>query len=261
MTEMILAPMPEVYVDLGVSPPALTGGEPVEGPVQVGDLNRWDLLDTQLTTRAALKIGLPVASAAAGFMSTVVVRDFRWYCSTTDGELVREYGTSVRIVITAWEAKLEGNLTLPSLAAKAQLGAVQSSSHISILGFRDPAVGRLLPAFSTLGVDSYSDFMKATDAARVYISDHSGAVDPVLLRESKPDASEDFAEAVVTTRTLRCIAERKTLASALRGIEPASAAAENARRLYGYFLPGASADSEPTGEVVARAKTWLAGLE
>src|SRR5262245_52628519 len=101
------------------------------------------------------------------------------------------------MVVNAVDVSLDASVSLPVLAAKAQLGQVQTQTSLSIRGY----AGRLrLPQFATLDVDNYGDFMKAVSTLQDLLTKSLDGVEPVLLARLAPDptpSSIDVAAAAV----------------------------------------------------------------
>jgi hypothetical protein len=182
-----------------------------------------------------------------------------------DGE-VGEYGVAIRLVLTVSATALEGALTIPIVAAQAQLNRVTASARMSVLGFRDIRVGRLLPAFDILDVQGYGKYTKAADDIRAYIATHGQSIDPVLLRKvPSPPAAEDdyFGTAVGSARALRMIARGKSQGDALRDIPSKfESLRAGVQQTYSRLLPDTPLTERPQDhDAMDIADRWAAWIE
>jgi len=229
-----------------------------DGPDQVtaGDLNRWEMLDDQMSVDAAANMSLAVVNVDAKLKSLAVVRDWSAYVRRTVEGRERDYGYGVRLVVTVSAVTLDGDLRLPAIAAKAHLGMVRASANMSVIGYNHPEVGGLLPPFSDLNVEGYGKYTKAADDIRVFIAAHPDGVAPVMLRELPEKFDEgDLPAAVGTARALRMIADGRTLARALEAAPEWPEYVAAIRATYAALHVGP--DEAPDRGVRDDADAWL----
>lgn len=229
------------------------------------ELDTWEIADDQLSYSAALKMNLPVFTVDSSFQSRVLVRDVRRYARREVDGVVGEYGVAVRLVITVFALELEGALTVPVVAAQAELNLVSAHAKMTVLGFRDSKVGELLPSFEKLDIEGLQKYTQAADKIRSYISRNEAAVFPTLLRQVPeppgPD-EEELATGVATARALRLIARRRSQKEALAGIPAGWEVFTTATaRTYASITPGAPVDARPDAEAAKRAATWVGWLD
>ncbi len=212
------------------------------------DLESWQVRDDQLSYDAALKMSLPIASVDANFSRRVVLRDVCRYTERTAGNVTTVWGVAVRLTVTVWSTKLEGRLTLPMVAAQAQLGIVNASADLRVLGFKNNEVGKLLPKFETLDVGSYGEYTKASDAIVTFISEHEADIVPVVLKtfEKPPPKKERLTVAMGSARAVHFIARRKPLRDAIAGTTSWSEFGDAVQATYAELVPGATMETRPT---------------
>lgn len=244
--------------------------EPLSGLLAGGlpgrdELDTWEIADDQLSYSAAVKMSLPVFTVDSKFQSRVLVRDVRRFARREVNGVLGEYGVAIRLVITVFALNLESTLTLPVVAAQAELNMVSAHAKMTVLGFRDSKVGDLLPSFEKLDIEGLQEYTQSVDKIRSYISRNGEAVFPTLLREVPeppgPD-EEELADGVATARALRLIAKRRTQKESLAGIPAGWAVFTRATaRTYESIIPGASVDVRPDAESAKRAATWVSWLD
>jgi hypothetical protein len=227
------------------------------------DLENWQIRDDQLTYDAALKMNLPIATVDASFSRRVVLRDICRYTERTAGNVVTVWGVAVRLTVTVWSAKLDGRLTLPMVAAQAQLGMVNTSADLRILGFKNNEVGKLLPKFETLDVGSYGEYTKASDAVVAFISKRESNIVPVVLKtfEKPPPKKERLTQAIGSARATRFIARRKPLREALDSTSAWPELGDAVKATYAELVPDATMETRPTDAQADEAHKWWTWLD
>lgn len=225
------------------------------------DLNQWEIYDEQMSLDAALKLGLPVASASGTYATRVVVRDVRRFVRREEeGGVVAEYGVALRMVVRVSAKQLDLSLTLPMIAAQATLGMVAATARLQVMGSVDSAIGDLLPSFEELDVNSYSKYTQAVDDIRKYLAKHEEGIFPVLLRKVLPADSTEAAliNAMATAYALKQIARRRSLDDALAETPSDwDSFTLTVRGTYDRFGAGSASSERPSSEVAGRADSWV----
>lgn len=234
--------------------------EPAD-PVVPGrdDLDQSLITDEQLSVKGAAKLGLPVGTVAAGLDSRVLLRDVRIFTTRTSEGVVYEYGVGIRMVVTVSATKLESSLTLPMVAAQAELGIINATAKMTVDGFRDTGVVNLFPKFQQLDVQTYSNWTTSMDSVREYVQAHTEAIFPVLLRKSSANPTEpNYLEAVAISRALVWIANARTLERAIDKVP--SDIREATVSVYEQLSPDTDPVKRPTQQAVDLAlklTQWL----
>ena len=93
-----------------------------------------------------------------------------------------EIGVSVRLVAAIESKMAEAKLTLPDLAAEAQLNTTRGEITIAVRGFAG-SLGHLLPAPKELNVETLHDYLNAFSAIQAHIfgPEQIGAIEPSPL--------------------------------------------------------------------------------
>ena len=233
--------------------------EDSESPVTEADLTSWEIYEELVEYGAAVRMNLPVAKVDAKLDRQVLVRDVMRYATVRRGDESHDYGVAIRLVVTVAAAKIDGELTLPVIAAKAELGMLSASARLRVIGYRNNDIGGMLPDFARLDVGNYGKYTEASDNIRAFIAKNKSFIFPVLLRTvEKPSSNEaDLLQAVSRARALRAVANREPLDDVVRNSrdawpEFASAVTE----AYKNLAPGISDTDRPTKAQADAARRW-----
>jgi hypothetical protein len=93
---------------------------------------------------------------------------------------VYRYGVSIRVLLEIFSDKLDFNLSLPTIAAKVELGVVRASSQLLIRGYAGD-ISASLPSWQSFDVDSYADYQKSVNELQHKILGDSANIRPELL--------------------------------------------------------------------------------
>jgi hypothetical protein len=106
----------------------------------------------------------------------------RYRLDKTDTARAVVIGVSVRLSVATTAFRAEFDLSIPNLAAQAQLGMSEARIGISVVGYFGP-VGDLLPATEDLNVENFSVFTNAEKEIqkRVFGLDGVNFLAPALL--------------------------------------------------------------------------------
>ncbi|WP_166870296.1 hypothetical protein [Salinibacterium sp. ZJ450] len=190
-----------------------------EGTIQVLEepfgLGRWESSETQMSAHAAASLGfIGAGTINAEVKSLVLLRHLLNY-KEVEGELGTErWGVAIRLVILAQSADLEASLTIPQVAARAELNDLQASAILLVHGYEHAGLIDKFPDFAFfkgLNVESYANYTRASDDIKDFIGEHPEGIKPAKLgvqtRPSRNDA--DMATAVVTTVAIAAVADGK----------------------------------------------------
>ncbi len=148
-------------------------------------LDRWDIQAHQYKTEAEIKGGM-LAGLFSGrtklVKSGVVQEAKRFYVSQTDDNNRVEFGTAVRLLVATNGTEAEVKLTIPNIAAGAQLSQFEARIALSVVGFTGP-LGDMLPAPGELNVETLPDYLDAFRKIQSYVfgRDAAGHLAPTLL--------------------------------------------------------------------------------
>lgn len=100
-----------------------------------------------------------------------------------------EVGVAVRLQVEASEFSSDTHVSIPNIAAEAQLGMSRAQMEISVRGFAGP-LGDLLPAPESVNLTSYAQYLEAFQKIQkhVFSKESQGEVTPVVLGQHRPPA-------------------------------------------------------------------------
>jgi len=149
-------------------------------------LDRWDVQLHQYTTKVAVEAsGLArLFSSTATVSHCGLIQEAKRFCIRTTEDKSRrvEFGTAVRLSVLVLSADFKGSLTLPNIAAEAQLNGLLARIALSVDGYVGP-LGELLPAPDNLNVENLAAYTVAFKAiqALVFGTAGLGYITPTLL--------------------------------------------------------------------------------
>jgi hypothetical protein len=230
---------------------------------KVDELGGWRWQQTEMSSNLALKLGFAVGSVSASAQSRTLLAEFSRSASVEVEDGLAQYGAAARLVVgvTSFEAK--GTLTIPVLAAEAQLGRSQASVSLTVNGYVGDGLAELLPTgILTLNVDTYSSLTTSISEIVKLIGSDRENIRPELLwveaeDEGPAKVEDELTRSVGTAYALNQIKNRKTVDSAVDGYEDKDdlIALEAIRHVYSILLP--EDDPERAAEASERAERLL----
>lgn len=148
-------------------------------------LDHWDVKTHTYKQEIAGKVSFlaNLFSGSAKQVKAGVIHEakqFRFEKTDTDRRI--EIGVSVRLSVATNAINADFDLSIPNLAAQAQLGMSEARIGISVVGYYGP-VGDLLPAPDDLNVENFSIFTSAAKEIqkRVFGPEGVNFLSPTLL--------------------------------------------------------------------------------
>lgn len=192
-----------------------TGTEIPAAP-DVNDLDNWAQEAYSLSVSAASNLGFPVGNITAAFKREALMFGSSRWKDVSSGEHTYRFGVALRAIVVVSDIKGSGALTLPVVAAKVELEGARASAQLLVRGYKGDALGALLPAWQSFGVDAYGQYMKSVSDLQKEIMGDAQNIQPELLATTVVSQTVPAAgEAVGSVYALHAIAEGATLAHAL----------------------------------------------
>jgi hypothetical protein len=143
---------------------------------RVPQLEYWTIQAHAYSNEVAAKVGIlgRLFGGEATVVAAGVIHEAKRFTRLRTGEgRETEFGVAVRIFAAAinWDAALQ--LTLPTLAADAQLHARDARIAMEVIGYSGP-LGSLLPAPRQLDVSSLADYLGAFQAIQAEVFGEKG---------------------------------------------------------------------------------------
>ena len=164
---------------------------PAAGGGAAATLDRWDIQAHQYKTAAEVKTGILVglfSGRSAMVKSGVVQEAKRYKVQETSKKNRIEFGCAVRLVVATNETEAKVKLTIPNIAAGAQLSQFEARVALSVVGFTGN-LGDMLPAPGELNVETLPEYLTAFRKIQAYVFGREGAafLAPTLLGYGKLD--------------------------------------------------------------------------
>ncbi|MEM9292258.1 MAG: hypothetical protein AAGD01_11305 [Acidobacteriota bacterium] len=157
---------------------------PSDAPIKYS-LEHWSLQAHAYRSEQAGNIGIlgRLFSGSAQQVSGGVIHEAkRFSILETEKKRRVEFGVAVRLAVASKSVSAETQLTLPNLAAEAQLNSSETRVGITVVGYAGP-LGNLLPAPSNLDVETYVSYIGAFQniQALIFGTDGWAQASPTLL--------------------------------------------------------------------------------
>jgi len=231
-------------------------------------LNQWDWQQYTLSTDLAAKLGFAVTGGKSEHNARTVVAEFSRTRVEGDGATRRRVGVATRLVVQVSGLSASANLSLPVIAAEAQVNRIEATASLQIRGFLGKDLGKLMPSFSAFDVETYVKLLEAMTALKDSISEQEERISPVVLWQWS-DATETvtvddrLTVAVGTVWALSCIQKGWEVNRAIgeyKDIEDA-VAHDAISRTYADLTESDDGQREPNVAEQERARTLLDGYK
>jgi hypothetical protein len=167
------------------SPLEYVSGVGVTPSAAEADLDRWEVETHKYNKEMKVDLGFfaKLFGGSAKKASAGVVHEAkRFRIENVQNDQVAEFGVAVRLLVatSVFESKFE--LSIPNLAAAAQLGQSDTRIGIYVIGFSG-VLGEIMPAPEDLKVENFSKFMDAFSAIqkKVFSEEQKQNVRPTFL--------------------------------------------------------------------------------
>lgn len=159
-------------------------------------LDRWDVQSHQYSTEGQVKASLlsRLLSVGGDASHYGIVQEAKRYCiQSSEKKRNVEFGTAVRLSVVLLSTRFEASLTLPNIAATAQLNDARARISLSVDGYAG-FLGELLPAPDDLNVENLTTYMTAFRDIQKEVFGKDGVqyISPTLL--GYVDISESNAD-------------------------------------------------------------------
>lgn len=246
----------DVHAAAGLDP-----GTPIPAAPDPGALDNWAQESYSLTVSAAAGLGFPLGSVTASYQRDVLMFGTSRWVDVASGEHAYRFGVALRAIVVVSDIKGNGALTLPVVAAKVELDGARASAQLLVRGYKGDALGGLLPAWQTFGVDSYGQYMTAISALQKQIMADAGNIQPELLATTVVSAKVPApGVAVGAVYALHAIAEGATLAHALDKLQVDDASIASAVKAQYQATIGEDDRAVPDGQQRQDALDQLHGF-
>jgi hypothetical protein len=240
------------------------GGEALDPPAP-NELDTWQWRQYLLSWSLAGKLGFAVGGVKGDFQSRFLVAEWSRSKTVESGKSRARFGVAARLVVHIRSVSAEANLTLPIVAAEAQLNNAETHANMTVEGYVAADTGSLFPAFSAFDVESYVKLMESMTAAKDRIGSNEEMIKPAPLwtwgDATEPEGESANVASIATTWALTRIKKGKVLSEtqndfARRDEPTATTAIERA-----YASAGIEGDAVPSDQERQRAAELLGKYE
>ncbi len=222
---------------------------------------------TFLSRSAALSLGINLGSLSATGEQRVWISEKSIYkdCAASDGSLIR-MGASVRLLVHFSALKADVKLTLPLIAAEAQLGNTEARVSLSVLGYIGSIPKDYQIPWQPFNVESYAVIMERAGKVRDLVFSDLQSISPVPLAVPSPvDITDDtMVMAIGRAWALSNISDGRSCSDAKQRLpeQLANTAATDAiSQTYAQLLKSKTCDgAKPDPIAQATASQLIGGL-
>jgi hypothetical protein len=137
-------------------PPGLMGEPGPRAGITLDELEESITRSYDLSITSAGTLNIPViGSAEGGFSRRVVVLERAAFKRIKEGDLENQYGYAIRLCLTVNNWKAGARVSLPFLAAYAELGQISAQWMLQIMGLAGPKVDSAILPPTELNVEKF----------------------------------------------------------------------------------------------------------
>jgi hypothetical protein len=239
--------------------------DPSDLPKKLSDLTASVVRTYDLSVTGAGELSIPVVgSIGGGYNRRVVVLERAAY-KVVMGHSGAEYhyGYAIRLCLTInkWDANLK--VSLPFLAASAQMGQVEAAWMMQILGLAGVKIDEGIAPPNELSVETFVIAKQSLQALIEAVNDPTTvfAAHQIAKLESATIRDEAFRRGVVKAYALSRVARRASLQETLNRLQTGDPVANDSiRDTYDAIAPGGPGD-RPSEEAARKARDLLGRIE
>jgi hypothetical protein len=233
---------------------------PTATNLKLGDLSEAVSHSYELTVSAAADLQIPVVGSASGGMNRkIIVLERAAFkkeppANATDTE--KHYGYAIRLCITVSRWQANTKISLPFLAASAQLGNIEAQWILQVIGLTGTPIDEAILPPTELNVDTFVIAKQSLEKLIAAINDPKTTFQAKLIAEIRPINYEEqkLQQAIAVAYALTCLERGRSLAGALERLgSPNSAVQDSIREVYESVAGLTDAAQKPTGEIKHKA--------
>ena len=231
-------------------------------PPRAEDLDVWNKRLWDFDGQVAGALGFAISTIRFSGRQRVLISEFsRSKEVGPPGKSVR-YGVAVRLLVQVTQTELNANLSLPIVAAQAQMGLTSASSSLSVHGYVGNLSGKILPD-QDFNVESYVALMHSVAELQDIVTNNVQHIRPVLLEvpDVVVDLLQERQKAIGVVWALSNIADGRSYAQAMNKFAlPPDAVISAIQNTYRDLLGTDSHDAKPWNEIQQKAELELGKL-
>lgn len=259
-----LVPVNLSVSDLHVSADLPTGNdlpdELKQGP-PASALNNWQQEQYSLDVTAAASLGFPLGSIQTNLRHQVLMFGSSRWTDVVSGKHSYRFGVALRALIVVTDIKVNGELNIPSVAAKVQTGDATAMAQLLVRGYKGKSLADELPTWQSFDVAAYGDYMKSISTMQKQVEEDEANIVPELIWTTVNAGSLPPATAAVgTVYAYHAISAGKSYIEALQRLSIREQAVVDAIKAVYIARIGPEEQASPPAELQSEAKELLYGL-
>lgn len=227
-------------------------------------LSRWETQSWSLGVDYAAKLGFPMAGGEISGAERIFLQEFsRSKDVDAGGGLKVRYGVAVRLLVRVSEMRTAMSLTLPIIAANAELGAARAESRLLVVGYNGQGLAKLIPKPKQFNVENYVELVDSVGRIQELIASDVANVapEPLEVPESVVGPGSDYDKAVAIAWALSSLAEGRNCEWARRELPAATEEMRNlVEHVYAEFTDNGARGEAPPAAARAKARARLGKL-
>ncbi len=239
---------------------------PVTGiPTTLPELNRQVVRTYDLSVTAAGNLSIPiVASVSGGFNRRVIVLERAAYKDVPEGDITYQYGYAVRLAITVNKVTADMKLTLPFMAASAEVGHVEGKWTLHVVGLAGAKIDAAILPPTELNVETFVLAKQSLTALINAVHDTKTTFTAAQIGVKKPAGmiEREYQIAVGRAYALGRIHKGRNLGKALSELDTVSDTMKDTiTDTYKEFAGIANDTSKPSDSVRTKAQATLGDVK
>ena len=255
----------DIFVPFGEDSRTLAELDPDEIPTSLDELSNIETRAYDLSLTRAGELNIPaIGSVAGGYQRRVVVLERVAYKELQDQQGVKyQYGYAIRLCITINKWNATSRISVPFLAASAELGQIQAKWVMQVRGLAGDKIDKAILPPTELSVENFVLAKQSLSELIGAVRDPSTVFTAALIATVHPiDSIErEYRIAAAKSYALSRIAERQSLADARERLKSDRADVNDAiAQVYEEFAGMTDPTARPPQEVQRRARELLDGI-
>ena len=251
----------QLAVNAVVAPSAPTGGI----PTKLSELNQQLSRTYDLSVTAAGSLSIPViGSVSGGFDRRVIVLERVAYKAVPQDEIEYQYGYAVRLAITVNKVTADMKLTLPFMAASAEIGRIEGKWTLQVFGLSGAKIDAALLPPTELSVETFVLAKQSLTALIDAVHDSTTTFNAAQIGVKKPAevVEQEYRIAVGRAYALGRIRKGRNLSKALSELDTIDDVLKDTiTDTYKEYAGITSNNGEPSVSVRAKAGITLGDVK
>lgn len=231
-----------------------------EAPSKLTDLEEVLTRSYDLTVSAAVDLQIPIAGSGSGGLNRRVIvlerAGFNKVGPDNPEGSEKHYGYAIRLCVTVNRWQATSKISLPFLAASAQLGTIEAQWILQVIGLKGKAIDKAILPPTELSVETFFIAKQSLEKLVEAINDSSTVFKPQLIAEIRaPDNTNlDLRRSIGKAYALTCLERGRSLEDAQQRLgSPDTEVLDAIREVYEIMNGIGDTSQKPSNEVRHKA--------